>query len=973
MVNLEFSETHNMVAYLEKPEESEGFHQIVDSLNASHIRYALTKNPTIYVSLINQFWETATARTHDKGEIEITTTIDGKIKIVTEASVRRHLRLADSDVESLEKDLKQTNQIYGATYTKLIKKVKKLEKTVKSSQARRRDMEYDTSVFDTTTAGAKISTASLEVKTSGVFVDDTAAETLVYIRKSEAKAKDKGKGIMEESESPMIKTKRTKGNKNKKDLQLKKLSFDEIKDLFEITIRRVNTFVLMETEVRRGVLELVEDSSQAAIREAGVPEEGMNIEALQTKYPIINWEVYTEDSRKYWKIIKVGNHTEVHQVFEDMLKTFDRDDLVNLWSLVQERFNSTEPTEYKQRDIWVELKRLFEPDADDELWKSQKHIHHGDMTWRLYDTCGVHHVSIKDGLDIYMLVEREYPLSRGVPTLMLAVKLILDQHSERQMNFFKRSSCRQKDQEDEVFGSIISEQKGEGHMARQCTQPKRPRNSAWFKKKLMRAKAQDSGQIKINEYSENLVLKAKLAKKKQMVEKQSFDEVILSSGLAPQLMTPGTISSGLRPNHIPQPPYVPPTKNDKDLLFQPMFNDYFNPPLSFVSPVQAAAAPRPVDPASSPSLTTIDQDESSLRLSTNVQSSHTPIEILGKWTKNHPLANVIRDPSRSVSTTKQLKTDAIWCYFDAFLTFVKQKNFKEAMLESAWIEAIGSSKSRKMNLGVYSGTRLDWLLKNTMDVKTTFLNGELREEVYVSQPEGFVDQDNPTHVYKLKKALYGLKQAPRTCFSDPVDTLMVDKNKLDEDLQGKLVDPIHYREVSDKIKDKSKAQYDLKDWGSVDDETFLFDDKEEKPEDIPWVSTNDDESENDGVTPREFSGIYHKANVDYVALIWEDLHYQIDYRQSKIRIREIMPYPRFTKVIIHHFMSQHKSISKRQGLLYHTVDDDGVLDRLKFINKGEECQVYGKPILNSDKGAGTSPEVSDKIKDKSKAQYDLKD
>ncbi|GJW61673.1 hypothetical protein Tco_0111008 [Tanacetum coccineum] len=109
-------------------------------------------------------------------------------------------------------------------------------------------------------------------------------------------------------------------------------------------------------------------------------------------------------------------------------------------------------------------------------------------------------------------------------------------------------------------------------------------------------------------------------------------------------------------------------------------------------------------------------------------------------------------------------------------------------------------------------------------------------------------------------------------------------------------------------------------------------------------------SSNDRLRPSRIEilwGIYHKANVDYAALIWEDLQYQIDNRKSKVRRCEIMPYPRFTKVIIHHFMSQHKSISKRQGLPYHTVDKDGVLDRLKFIIKGENHQVYGKSIPNT--------------------------
>ncbi|GJY59389.1 hypothetical protein Tco_0459281 [Tanacetum coccineum] len=97
MANSDFCDKHNMVAYLQKSERSEGFHQIVDFLNICHIKYALIENLTIYVCLIEQFWQTATTRTLKNGDIEITATIYRKVKIVSEASIRRHLKLEDSD------------------------------------------------------------------------------------------------------------------------------------------------------------------------------------------------------------------------------------------------------------------------------------------------------------------------------------------------------------------------------------------------------------------------------------------------------------------------------------------------------------------------------------------------------------------------------------------------------------------------------------------------------------------------------------------------------------------------------------------------------------------------------------------------------------------------------------------------------------------------------------------------------------
>ncbi|GJZ79004.1 hypothetical protein Tco_0643841 [Tanacetum coccineum] len=96
MATLKFADTHNMVAFLSKPTESDGFEQIVDFLNAHPIRYALTVNPTIYISCVEQFWSTVKAKTIN-GEEQLHALVDGKKIIITESSVRRDLQLADEE------------------------------------------------------------------------------------------------------------------------------------------------------------------------------------------------------------------------------------------------------------------------------------------------------------------------------------------------------------------------------------------------------------------------------------------------------------------------------------------------------------------------------------------------------------------------------------------------------------------------------------------------------------------------------------------------------------------------------------------------------------------------------------------------------------------------------------------------------------------------------------------------------------
>nr|GFA15956.1 reverse transcriptase domain-containing protein [Tanacetum cinerariifolium] len=100
---------------------------------------------------------------------------------------------------------------------------------------------------------------------------------------------------------------------------------------------------------------------------------------------------------------------------------------LQLWTLVKETLSIKHATKDKEKELWVELKRLFEPDFEDQLWTHNQAFIHDPLEWKLYDTCGVHHVFTKDQ-KIFMLVEKDYPLRNGLATVMICNKLQVEQY-----------------------------------------------------------------------------------------------------------------------------------------------------------------------------------------------------------------------------------------------------------------------------------------------------------------------------------------------------------------------------------------------------------------------------------------------------------------------------------------------------------------------------------------------------------------
>ncbi|GKA61447.1 hypothetical protein Tco_0760854 [Tanacetum coccineum] len=159
-------------------------------------------------------------------------------------------------------------------------------------------------------------------------------------------------------------------------------------------------------------------------------EEEVTIDAipLAVKSPrIVDWKIHKEGKKSYYQIIRADGKSQMYMVFSHMLKSFDREDLEDLYKLVKARYGSTRPVESMDYLLWNDMKIMFEPHVEDAVWRNQQG--YKVLEWKLYDSCGVHSLMMQS-MQIYMLVEKKYPLTPPTLSMMLEKKLQIDYESK---------------------------------------------------------------------------------------------------------------------------------------------------------------------------------------------------------------------------------------------------------------------------------------------------------------------------------------------------------------------------------------------------------------------------------------------------------------------------------------------------------------------------------------------------------------
>ncbi|GJZ68336.1 hypothetical protein Tco_0631576 [Tanacetum coccineum] len=232
--------------------------------------------------------------------------------------------------------------------------------------------------------------------------------------------------------------------------QMKSKSYDEIQEMFDKEMNRVNTFIDMNTELVKVSKTKAEGSSKRAgdelEQEKAKKQKGDNdqeeaemkrhieivkdneveidVIPLATKPPVIvDYKIDKDGWMGYFKLIRADGSSKRYSSMIKMLQGIDREDLETLWKLVKAKHKNTRPKDDYERVLWGDLKVMFEPNIKSEVWRS---LHGYKVTvWKLFDKCGVHFVRFRN-LHIFMLVEKRYPLTPITSTHMLNKKLQAD-------------------------------------------------------------------------------------------------------------------------------------------------------------------------------------------------------------------------------------------------------------------------------------------------------------------------------------------------------------------------------------------------------------------------------------------------------------------------------------------------------------------------------------------------------------------
>ncbi|GJX97037.1 hypothetical protein Tco_0352835 [Tanacetum coccineum] len=168
-----------------------------------------------------------------------------------------------------------------------------------------------------------------------------------------------------------------------------------------------------------------------------VPREdvAVDVESLSTKYPIVDWKTYTlSENFMYCKIIRGDGSSKNYKILSEMLYDFDRQDIIELYRLVKERYSSSKPDWIWILMLWG-LATLFEHDEERIIWMNQNE--YNLISWSLCDFCGVHIPLMQNGIAIHMLTEKKYPLSQEMISKMLSKRLEVDQESTQAYELLK--------------------------------------------------------------------------------------------------------------------------------------------------------------------------------------------------------------------------------------------------------------------------------------------------------------------------------------------------------------------------------------------------------------------------------------------------------------------------------------------------------------------------------------------------------